>query len=112
MSADLTKVKIGMESYGMTSGQAAIIFKNPSRDEGLIYGNIKDYIAWADRFHTIDHNSDTYVQNLHDLRTAVQQLELHGFDFWLAHDGFTGYMFFWASLIAFFVFGIWWLMSY
>ena len=90
----LQNAREGMEKYGMTQGNAALIFKRPDNDMALIYDAVKQLedragkqadLLRADPQYV---NTTTYQVALDDMRGTARELELQNLSYYWRHDGF------------------------
>lgn len=108
----MTNVKNGMEKWGMTTGNSALIWQSPASDMGLIYRNIGQYVDQAEILTNMDRSSTQYAMNLEQLSWSINRLELHSSDYWGTHQGLPISVAFYVGLALFLVFGFTWLMTY
>lgn len=85
MAIYLTLLREGMEKYDMTSGQAALIFKTPENDMGLIYRALKRMETRAYILAKLPVTSDAYQQGMDDLRGTLREFETHSNAFYWRH---------------------------
>lgn len=107
----MSKVKTGMESWRMTSGYAALIFRTPDNDMSLIYRTVEQHVDQAKVLTTMSRSSPEYQTGLDNLRGSIRELDLHAFGFWAVHDGLIWNVLCWVGWILFLVFGWWWLLE-
>lgn len=94
MHTYLEKARQGLERYGMTSGNAAWIFKRPDNDMALIYDSLKrleDRAAGQSELLQADPeyvNTTTYQVALDDMRGTARELQLQQLGYYWRHDGF------------------------
>lgn len=108
----MSKVKSGMESWGMTSGYAAIIFKTPDNDMSLIYRAVGQHVDQALVLTKMDHSSPEYQTGLDNLRGSIREIDLHTWAYYAAHDGLIWSILCWITWILFLVFGLWWFILF
>lgn len=95
----MERVKSGMEAWEMTDGHAALIFKTPRNDMGLIYEAVQDHVRNAQLVVTMDPSSTQYQSGLDRLQDSIGILEIPAHYYWGIHGGLV----FWVLLILFIV---------
>ena len=103
----MTNVRSGMESWGMTTGNAALIFKTPATDMELIFKTVTNHVDQAQVLTTMDHSTPEYQTGLDNLRGSVRELDLHSFKYWSVHQGLIFEITAWLSFILACIFWIW-----
>jgi hypothetical protein len=111
MADYMTNVKVGMEKWEMTSGNAAWLFPTPGSDMALIYKAVIQHIDTAKSLAELDRSSDAYANGLDNLRGGIREIDLHDFQYWANHQGGFAQFSFWVGWIAFIFFGLWWLFT-
>lgn len=111
MLAYMTKVKEGMERWGMTSGNAALFFPTPSTEMDLIYRTVDQHVVQAQVLTTMDRTTPEYQTGLDNLRGSIRELDVHAFQYYANHQGLATNFLCWLTWIAFLVFGIWWMVT-
>ncbi len=84
----MSNVKSGMEKWGLTTGNAALIFDTPDKDMVLIMRTVQQHIDQAGVLTKMDRSSPEYQTGLDNLRGSIRELDLHAWDAWYYHDGF------------------------
>lgn len=102
----MTNVKSGMESYRMTSGSAALIFKTPENDMALIYHTVIQHVDQAQVLTTMNRSSPEYQTGLDNLRGSIRELNLHAFEFWSVRAGLAWWIFCILAWLGFLIFGV------
>lgn len=111
MLVDLTNAQAGLDAWNMREGYSAIIFKTPDRDMARVRHILVEYTERVQTFVAMDKASDAYQQGMDDLQGRITGLNVHAYDYWLAHDGIFPYTWCWVGWVLFLVFGLWWLFS-
>ena len=70
----MTQLKHNMESYGMTSGYTALVFKTPRNDMSLHYKTVTRVIERLEKIKGLSENETTYQVALNDLRGVIREL--------------------------------------
>lgn len=95
----MTHVKEGMENWGMTSGNAALIFRTPENNMAEIYKTVLNHVDQAKVLTTLDRTTPEYQTGLDNLRGSIRELDLHADSYWGVHQGLIVWVLFWLSLI-------------
>lgn len=106
----MTNVKEGMESWDMTSGYAALIFRTPENDMALIYRAVQQHVDQAKVLTTLDHSTPEYQTGLDNLRGSIRELVLHTSYYWAVHQGLALWVLVIVGWISALVAGIIWLI--
>jgi hypothetical protein len=109
MADRLDEIIQRMEGYGMTSGHAALIFKNPVNDVGLDYQTIKSIRDRARQLQEEPVTSVVYQTALKDMRDTLTNLKIDGW-YWYALRS-PMFWVFWALVVIAAVVWIAWLMN-
>ena len=107
MAAYMTNVRNGMEKWGLTSGNAALIFPTPETDMSLIYRAVNQHIATAESLTSLNRSTDAYANGLDNLRGGIRELDLHAWQDWVNHEGLLLNILCWTCWILFVVFIVW-----
>ena len=91
----LENVQRGMESRGMVTGHAALIFPTPDNNMSLIYHTVQQLVEQAKILTTMDKRSPEYQTGLDNLRGSIRELNLFSKDYWSVHQG----IFWWLACI-------------
>lgn len=105
----------GFESWGINKGHAAILWKSPATDMGLLYRSLQRsherLRALAEKYDapgsTLSKNAAEYSQTLLDVKQVheVLGIEARSHYYWVIRRGFPFEIFFWAGL-ALFCYGV------
>lgn len=82
MAENLTELQENLESYGMTEGYAAVIFKSPENDMALDYKAVVALRERADLLKDSDPTSIEYNVALDDMRGTLRELKIHSLGWW------------------------------
>lgn len=107
----LSNVKSGMEAWGMTSGNSALFFPDPSTDMGKLYRAIGQDIDQSRYLESFDKGSPQYAINLDNLRGAIREQTIPAYQYFANHDGLVVSIFCWIGWIVFLILGLIWLLT-
>lgn len=110
MHTYMSRVKSGMETWGMTTGYAALVFQTPENDMELIYRAVNQHVDQAEILTKMDRSSPEYQTGLDNLRGSIRELDLHAFGYWAVHRGLIWNLLCWIGWLLFIILGCWWLI--
>jgi len=104
---NLGKAKDGMIKWQATSGNAYLLYGDPSSDLTEVNNNLDTYIARAQELQTLDKTSKEYQDGLTDLNDSLSGFYLYADEHWLRHNGIFWFILTniidWAAAFAFVV---------
>lgn len=98
----MTNVQSGMAGWEMTTGYAALIFKTPENDMGLIFKTVQRHVDQARVLTAMDRATPEYQTGLDNLRGSIREIDLHANYYWAVHQGLV----IWIPGILFAIIGL------
>lgn len=77
MAHFLDELTASMEEYGMTSGYAALVYKNPQNDMAVIYPLLHELRDRAIEVEQYPHGSMDYAESMGELKLRMQDFEFN-----------------------------------
>jgi hypothetical protein len=96
----INQLRQNMERLGMAKGHAALIFKTPYNDMGLIYRSVVKIVERLETIKKLDPSSTTYQVALDDLRGTTRELRLHYAGWYMARHALSTYGSFVVAIVA------------
>jgi len=108
MALYMTRVKEGMEKWGVTEGNSALFFPTPATDMSLIYRAVGQHIETAKSLEEMDKSSIQYATGLDNLRGGIRELTIPAYEYHLNHTLLGVNIACWVFYALFVIFIIWW----
>ncbi len=102
----MQNVQTGMEEWGMTQGYAALVYKTPENDMGLVYKTVQDHVNNLKLLQEMDPNTPQYQTLIDRLQDSIGDLVIPANAYWSCHDGLVFNILFWIFLVVLIVSGI------